>query len=156
MPVTPPNSGDVITQAAMHALFDSVKDEINTIETSQIARAGLGPQHFVKSTGGIVLVSDQATSTTNTAVTATAASDLDADITANWQELSNYTLDNSSSGYSLTNGYIIGHYNFRVKDWDSTPDDDHMIWIAVSYRKDAGSETVMRDTVYGVFASDFS
>ena len=170
--LVPPKSGDTIEKTDIIDMFEAIRKTVNNLESKNIKRAALGPQHMkprwqsmFAPTATASPMMDLGNSLTgfdsiewsgsSVLISANAADDSDSDITSNWTVLSGLTLNNSRSKYYLPKGTaVVVFFTLRVKDWTHEPDTNWWFAVACTYIINGGSETVARETVGGVRAQN--
>lgn len=145
--ITVPDSGSPVTSAGIEAVYEVLRTQGNAILPADFQRQALGPQHFAKNSGGVIRVRDfidYAVLGATTSVTGTMTDRSLADIVANWTPMSNYTLNGPlGNGYAVSGRcHLVWFMNFRLKEWVTKPDPEHMAFFAATYAVDSGSETL--------------
>jgi hypothetical protein len=139
--ITIPGSGSVITAASIEGMFETVRLKANSLGVEDHGRMALGPQHFKKDAGGVLLDADFRESTTPASITATMTDQTLADITGFWGLMGGSTLNGVGAGYAL-NGpcWALWYASLRLKEWSAGVALEHMAWFAATYAIDGGAE----------------
>lgn len=115
MPVTPPQSGSVITKASITSMYDSVRAVVNDQSVDTITRGTFGEQHLPS----IVQQADFKDVTTLVTVAGglygngTPPPTFDEQTYTSWQVLTPYTMDNGGLGYTLDAGIVLMFASIR-------------------------------------------
>lgn len=148
MAVTPPSSGDTITKASITSMFQTVQTIVNGMDETRFDRSALRhdqlPSIFVGGDSQIVTVTENVTTVMN--------ADTTADIAANWQLLTNYTLDGvAAAGYTLPPCHIIAWVTMYADDMAPTQPDAYS-WLGANlyYSIDSAAD-VHQTTNTGMF-----
>ena len=113
MAVTPPSSGDTITTSTISDMYDTVKTIVNGMDETRFDRSALRHDQLPS----ILVGGDTKVVTATENVTTVMTNETTGDITANWQLLTNYTLDGvASAGYTLPPCYILAFATLYMDD----------------------------------------
>lgn len=126
-------SGSTITNSGIIAQHQSVRTIINGQSRDTLDRSALGDQHLQQ---GVLITADVNESTTAESLTFAGfpiAAETTADISANWKRLTSYDLDNAGAGYSLPPCKVLIWFNGRLKELDTTANDNGQAWLCLYY-----------------------
>jgi hypothetical protein len=134
VPIDPPESGDTITTSSITSMFDTLRATVNAMNSGNIERHALGPQHLPT----IVVGHDYKEVTTLEFFDAENDGDrIDEETSlelSTMKLLSSYTLDNGGAGYTLPPCKVLVWFNCRCQNFEGTPiQPDQQGWLAVGF-----------------------
>lgn len=156
MGVNKPSSGDTITKQSVIGMHDTLRTNINAIDDQFIGPSSFSFEHMSSSASPLVgfdFVNDDGSSpiVMNTFGT----NDTTGDVTATWQELTAYRLDNGGSGFTTVGAsqYIV-YFTCRIRNADNASgpigaDERLHAMFAISYEDNLGTETVIPTSIMG-------
>jgi len=156
MGIDTPESGDKITQASITTMHDGVRTKVNSMDSTEWGRATFGLAQVNESKLSIIHKADSTTHIANHNIQAHGNSLAASDVYGNWKYMTNYTLDNSGSGYTLhSNGVdFVGWFNCRIRVYENSagdtkiPGEKVVAAFALAVRLDgATNPTVLTDSI---------
>lgn len=137
MTIPTPDSGTIIDAADVTAMHDVLRNLVNSIQTNNIERHALGPQHLPSAVVGrdyvcvtteyTIYWKEDRTHALNDRIDAETVADIQSGL---WQTLTAYTLNNGGAGYTLPPCKVLVFFNCRVSEFGRN-DTDNQLWVNV-------------------------
>jgi hypothetical protein len=139
MSVPKVSSGDTITKAGIEAMHEAVRTIINDTAPEHLQRRAFGSQHvptLVVGSGGLNV---DPGGTINTI----GVNESEADILANWQQMTNFDLDNGGLGYALPPCWVVYWVTIQPGALSAVNSIDDLWGFCLYHEEDVGAGTVV-------------